>query len=76
MVLNYAALISDSGIGAFVLPEADDIGLVRVHTGGVDSGTIYVHYEKTAIQIVSEIISLTTVAFIIIARLYKKRNLR
>jgi hypothetical protein len=44
-------------------PEADDIGLVRVYTGGVDSGTIYVHYEKTTIQIVSEIISLTAVVF-------------
>ncbi len=71
-----AELTAADGTVTELRPEADDIGLVRVHTGGVDSGTIYVHYEKTAIQIVSEIISLTTVAFIIIARLYKKRNLR
>ena len=71
-----AELTSADGTVTELQPEADDIGLVRVYTGGVDSGTIYVHYEKTTIQIVSEIISLSTVAFIIIARLYKKRNLR
>ena len=71
-----AELTAADGTVTELQPEADDIGLVRVYTGGVDSGTIYVHYEKTTIQIVSEIISLTTVAFIIIARLYKKRNLR
>ncbi len=71
-----AELTAADGTVTELRPEADGIGLVRVYTGGVDSGTIYVHYEKTAIQIVSEIISLATVAFIIIARLYKKRNLR
>ena len=69
-----AELTAADGTVTELHPEADDIGLVRVYTGGVDSGTIYVHYEKTTIQIVSEIISLTTVAFIIVMRFYKKRN--
>ena len=71
-----AELTAADGTVTELHPEADDVGLVRVYTGGVDSGNIFVHYEKTGIQIVSEIISLSALAFIIIARLYKKRNLR
>ena len=71
-----AELTAVDGTVTELRPEADDIGLVRVYTGGVDSGTIYVHYEKTTIQIVSEIISLTTVAFVIVLKLYKKKESR
>ena len=71
-----AELTSADGTVAELRPEADDIGLVRVYTGGVDSGTIYVHYEKTTIQIVSEIISLTAVVFIIVMKLYRKKESR
>ncbi len=58
-----AELTAADGAVTELQPEADDIGLVRVNTGGVDAGTICVHYEKTTIQIVSEIISLTAVVF-------------
>ena len=71
-----AELTAADGMVTELQPEADDIGLVRVYTGGVDSGTIYVHYEKTTIQIVSEIISLSALAFIITAKLYRKKESR
>ena len=71
-----AELTAADGTVTELHPEADDIGLVRVYTGGVDSGTIYVHYEKTTIQIISEIISLTAVAFIIVLKLYGKKESR
>ncbi len=71
-----AELTAADGAVTELRPEADDIGLVRVYTGGVNSGTIYVHYEKTTIQIVSEIISLTALAFIIGMKLFRKKESR
>ena len=71
-----AELTAADGTVTELYPEADDIGLVRVYTDGVDSGTIYVHYEKTTIQIVSEIISLTAVVLIIVLKLYGKKESR
>ena len=71
-----AELTSADGTVTELQPEAGDIGLVRVYTGGVDSGIIFVHYEKTTIQIVSEIISLSALAFIIVMKLYKKKESR
>ena len=71
-----AELTATDGTVTELQPEADGIGLVRVYTGGVDSGTIYVHYEKTTIQIVSEVISLSALAFIIGMKLYKKKESR
>ena len=71
-----AELTAADGTVTELRPEADDIGLVRVYTGGVDSGSIRVHYEKTTIQIVSEIISLTAAAFIIVMKLYRKKESR
>ena len=71
-----AELTAADGTVTELNPEADDMGLVRVHTGGVDSGTIYVHYEKTTIQIVSEIISLTALVFVIVMKLHKKKESR
>ena len=71
-----AELTSADGTVTELQPEADDIGLVRVYTGGVDSGIIFVHYEKTTIQIVSEIISLSALAFIIVMKLHRKKESR
>ncbi len=71
-----AELTSADGTVIELNPEADDIGLLRVYTGGVDTGSIFVHYEKTLVQIVSEIISLSALAFIMIEKFVKKRNLR
>ena len=71
-----AELTAADGTVTELHPEADDIGLVRVYTGGVDSGTICVHYEKTTVQIVSEIISLSALAFIIAMKLYRKKESR
>ena len=71
-----AELTTADGAVTELQPEADDIGLVRVNTGGVDAGTICVHYEKTTIQIVSEIISLSALAFIIVVKLYGKKESR
>ncbi len=71
-----AELTGADGTVTELHPEADDIGLVRVYTGGVDSGTIYVHYEKTAIQIVSEIISLSALAFVAVMLIRKKKESR
>ena len=71
-----AELTAADGTVTELHPEADDIGLVRVYTGGVDSGIICVHYEKTTIQIVSEVISLSALAFIIVMKLYKKKESR
>ncbi len=71
-----AELTAEDGTVIELRPEADDIGLVRVYTDGVNSGTIYVHYEKTTIQIVSEIISLSALAFIIGVKLYRKKETR
>ncbi len=71
-----AELTAEDGTVIELRPEADDIGLVRVYTDGVNSGTIYVHYEKTAIQIVSEIISLSALAFIIGMKLFRKKESR
>ena len=61
-----AELTAVDGTVTELHPEADDIGLVRVYTGGADSGSIHVHYEKTIIQIVSEIISLTALVFLVV----------
>ena len=69
-----AELTSLDGTVTELQPEADDIGLVRVYTGGVDSGTIYVHYEKTTIQIVSEIISLSALAFVAAMLIRRKKT--
>ncbi len=71
-----AELTTADGTVIELNPEADDIGLLRVYTGGVDTGSIFVHYEKTLVQIVSEIISLSALAFIMIGKFVKKRNLR
>ena len=71
-----AELTAADGTVTELRPEADDVGIVRVYTGGVDSGTIFVHYEKTTIQIVSEIISLSALVFIIVMKLYKKKESR
>ena len=69
-----AELTAADGTVTELQPEADEIGLVRVHTGGVNSGTIYVHYEKTTIQIVSEIISLSALVFAAVMIIRGKKN--
>ncbi len=69
-----AELTAADGTVTELRPEADDMGLVRVYTGGVDSGTIYVHYEKTPIQIVSEVISLAALVFTAVMIIRGKKN--
>ena len=71
-----AELTAADGTVTELRPEADDIGLVRVYTDGVDSGTIYVHYEKTTIQVVSEIISLSALAFAVAILIRRKKESR
>ena len=71
-----AELTAADGTVTELRPEADDLGLVRVYTDGVDSGSIFVHYEKTTIQIVSEIISLSALAFVGVMPIRKKKESR
>lgn len=71
---GYLAELTDSqGEVHKISPARDDIGLVQVDDEGYQEGTFRIHYEKTKIQIASEVCSLITLLFVIYCSA-RKRN--
>ena len=72
---GYTAKLTDkAGITAPIPVTKDGIGLVRVSDEGLRSGTIRVAYEKTMVQKISEMISLTTLIIILFKSLRRKNR--
>ena len=69
-----AKLTDEAGITAPIPVTKDGIGLVRVSDEGLRSGTIRVAYEKTMVQKISEMISLTTLIIILFKSLRRKNR--
>ena len=70
---GYLAELTDSqGEVHKIFPARDDIGLVQVNDEGYQKGTFRIHYEKTKIQIASEVCSLITLLFVIYSSVRKR----
>ena len=70
---GYIAELTDAQGKVHKIPVLrDDIGLVQVNDEGTQEGTFRIHYEKTKVQIASEICSLATLLFVIYRSVRKK----